>query len=162
MTPSSDATSLSFAQATILASSTETVRRLNEHLKTSYYQKFQDYVTNMTSGGYVPPEQRVVPMPPMAWELAPADENGFVFYQVGKTQVVPTPFPPPYNGGNPQPNKAPGVIVMGPPQVNNPMWHTALSGDTWPSGMETGVQSDGHNYIKFGAPVGAGWYLQIS
>lgn len=156
------APSLAAAQAIILESSKATVDRLNEDLKNRYYMLFNDYVTNMTSGNYVPPENRIPPTPPMAWELAPADKDGFVFYQIGHNPVVPTPAPPPYNGGIQPPNKTPGVILMGPENPANPKWRTALPGDTWPSGQETPVQGDGHKYIKFGAPVGAGWYLQIS
>jgi hypothetical protein len=154
-------TSLSAAQANILASSTAQVKRLNDDLKTRYLSAFADYVANMESGGFVPEERRVPPKPPKAWELAPANADGFVFYQIGTTPICDQPPTPSYNAGNPQPNTVPNMIMIGG-QNGNTKWYTALKGDTFPSGMTTPPQPDGHTYEKFGAPVGPGWYLQVS
>jgi hypothetical protein len=160
-TLSADQTSLSAAQANILASSTEMVRRLNEDLQTRYLSAFNDYVANMESGGFIPADRRVPPEPPNAWELAPPNGDGFVFYQVGTTPVCDMPPLPSYNGGNPQPNTTPNMIMIGG-QNGNTKWFSALKGDTFPSGLTTPPQPDGHTYEKFGAPVGPGWYLQVS
>jgi hypothetical protein len=160
-TPSADLTTLEAAQANILASSTELVKRLNADLKTRYLSGFADYVANMTSGGFVPEDRRTPPKPPNAWELAPPDKDGFVWYQIGTTPVCDMPPVPTYNAGNPQPNTVPNMILIGK-QNGNTKWYTALKGDTFPSGMTTPPQADGHTYEKFGAPVGPGWYLQVS
>jgi len=162
-TLSVDLTSLSAAQANILASSTAQVQRLNADLITRYLSAFADFVTNMESGGFVPEDRRVPPKPPNAWELAPPNADGFVFYQIGSTPVCPMPALPYYAAGNAQPNTQPNVIMLG---VAIPggggKWYQALKGDTFPSGMTTPPQPDGHTYEKFGAPVGPGWYLQVS
>ena len=41
-------------------------------------------------------------------------------------------------------------------------WFSVGPRDTMPSGATTPPQADGHVYEKYGAPVGAGWYLQLS
>lgn len=160
-TPSADLTSIEAARANILASSTYMVARLDADLKTRYLSAFADYVANMTSGGFVPEDRRTPPKPPNAWELAPPDDDGFVWYQVGTTLVCNQPPTPSYNAGNPQPNTQPNVIMIGG-QNGTTKWYTAMKGDTFPSGMTTPPQADGHTYEKFGAPVGPGWYLQVS
>jgi hypothetical protein len=157
---SADPDSLSAAQANILASSEENVRRLNVDLVKRYLALFADYVANMTSGGFVPPERQIPPSPPMAWQLAAPDADGFVWYEVGSTPACPQPPTPAYNHDNPQPNTVPNMIMIGG-QNGNTAWYTALKGDTFPSGMTTPPQPDGHTYEKFGAPVGPGWYLQL-
>lgn len=159
-TLSADLTTLEAAQANILNSSTEMVKRLNADLKKRYDSAYADYVANMQSGGFVPEERRTPPKPPNAWELAPPTADGFVFYQIGTTPICDTPPVPSYNGGIPQPNTTPNMIMIGA-QNGNTKWYTALKGDTFPSGMTTPPQADGHEYEKFGAPVGPGWYLQV-
>lgn len=161
-------TSLATAQANILANSQAMVQRLNADLVTRYQGAYADYLLNMHSGGVVPPERRNPPAIPNAWELAPADANGFVFYQIGTRPVVdPAAYPATYYaGGNPQPNTAPNVIMVGA-RNGDTKWFTALKGDTFPSGMTTPpgtVSVDGVSgtFQKFGAPVGPGWYLLIS
>lgn len=156
-------TSLSDAQANILAGSTAQVQRLNADLVLRYHMFFADYTQNMQSGGFVPEDRRVPPKPPHAWELAPPNQDGFVFYQISQTTLVcDQPPTPSYNAGNPQPNTVPNMIMLG---VAIPggggKWFQALKGDTFPNGMTTPPQPDGHTYEKFGAPVGPGWYLQV-
>jgi hypothetical protein len=80
-------TSLATAQENVRANSAGMVSRLNADLAARYNQAYADYVTNMQSGGFVPEERRTPPKPPMGWELAPANEDGFVFYQIGTTPV---------------------------------------------------------------------------
>jgi hypothetical protein len=160
-TLSVDQTSLSAVQANILASSTQMVAHLNADLKLRYLSAFADYVTNMESGEVIPVDRQAPPKPPNAWELCPPDINGLVWYQVGTTPICDMPPLPFYAGGNSQPNTLPNVIMIGG-QNGNTKWYSALKGDTFPSGMITPPQPDGHTYEKFGAPVGPGWYLQVS
>ncbi len=160
---SADDTTLTAAQANILANSKVMVDKLNADLKSRYLSAFADYVANMESGEYVPPDRQAPPKPPNGWELAPPDANGFVFYQIGTTPVCAMPPLPSYNYANPQPNTQPNVIMIGTAiPGGNGKWYQALKGDTFPSGMTTPPQPDGHTYEKFGAPVGPGWYLQVS
>lgn len=156
-----DDTSLSAAQRNIAANSKGMVDHLNADLKLRYDQAYAGYLLNMQSGGFVPEERRTPPKPPNAWELAPPDENGFVWYQVGSTPVCPQGPATYFAGGNPQPNTTPNMIMIGA-QNGNTKWYTALKGDTFPNGMTTPPQADGHLYEKFGAPVGPGWYLQVA
>jgi len=158
---SADLTSLSAAQANVLANSQYMVGKLNADLAAHYHSAYDDYVLNMQSGQNVPPERRHAPKPPLGWELAPPDADGFVFYQIGKTPVTAQGPDVGANFDNPQPNTQPNMILIGA-QNGNSKWFTALKGDTFPSGMTTPPQPDGHTYEKFGAPVGPGWYLQVS
>src|SRR5437899_1469193 len=126
-TLSADLTSLSAAQANILNSSTAQVKRLNDDLKTRYLSAFADYVANMESGGFVPEDRRVPPKPPNAWELAPPNADGFVFYQIGTTPICPMPALPYYAAGNAQPNTQPNVIMIGVPiPGGGGKWYQAL------------------------------------
>ncbi|HTS26973.1 MAG TPA: hypothetical protein VMH81_13950 [Bryobacteraceae bacterium] len=159
---SADQTTLAAAQANILANSQMMVSKLNADLIAKYNQAYADYVTNMQSGENVPADRRNPPVPPMAWELAPPDPNGFVFYEIGHTPVCAQGAAVGCNYDNPQPNTQPNVIMIGGPIPGAPKWYQALKGDTFPSGMTTPPQPDGHTYEKFGAPVGPGWYLQVS
>jgi hypothetical protein len=154
-------TSLGFAQQQIQASSKFMVAKLNADLTARYQSAYADYVTNMQSGQNVPADRRTPPRPPNGWELAPADSDGFVFYQIGTTPVCPQGATIGANFDNAQPNTVPNMILIGR-QNGNTKWYTALSGDTFPSGMTTPPQPDGHMYEKFGAPVGPGWYLQVN
>ena len=157
---SADQTTLEAAQANILADSTAMVAKLNADLKARYLSAFADYVTNMESGEVIPAARQVPPKPPNAWELAPADANGFVFYQIGTTPVCDMPPLPFYAAGNQPPVKVPNTIDVG--NLITGKWYTVAADDTFPVGMTTPPQADGHTYEKFGAPVGPGWYLQVS
>jgi hypothetical protein len=102
----------------------------------------------------------------MAWELAPPDANGFVFYQIGTTPVCAMPPLPYYASGNATPTPVPNTIHIGN-RIGTSNWFQALPGDTFPNGMTTPpmTSADGVNGVfeKFGAPVGIGWYLlQVS
>jgi len=163
-----DDTTLQAAQRNILANSTEMVRRLNADLLSRYQSAYQDYLANMHSGENVPADRIHAPLPPYAWELAPPDGDGFIFYQVSKTTRIadPASYPDTYNSGsNPQPNATPNMIMVGA-RTASTNWFTALKGDTFPSGKMTPpvTSSDGVIGIfeKFGAPVGPGWYLLMN
>ena len=165
-THSADETSLSAAQANILASSTEQVRRLNADLKHRYLSAFADYVANMQSGGFVPAERRTPPTPPKGWQLAAPDDDGFVFYELGQIPVCDQPPAVNYNGGITAPVKVPNTIDVGK-RLGTSKWFGVGPLDTLESGKETPpgtVSSDGVSGVfeKFAAVVGAGWYLQTS
>jgi hypothetical protein len=157
---SADQTTLAAAQANILADSTAMVAKLNADLKSRYLSAFADYVTNMESGEVVPADRQVPPQPPDGWELAPPDANGFVFYQIGTTPVCDMPPLPFYAAGNAAPVKVANTIDVG--KLITGKWYTVGADDTFPVGMTTPPQADGHTYEKYGAPVGPGWYLQVS
>jgi hypothetical protein len=137
------------------------VGKLNADLTVRYQSAYADYVANMQSGQNVPDDRRKPPKPPFAWELAQPDADGFVFYQVGTSPVCPQGPAVGANFDIAPPNTQPNMILIGK-QNGNSKWFTALPGDTFPSGMTTPPQPDGHLYEKFGAPVGPGWYLQVS
>jgi hypothetical protein len=160
MTPSIELTSLESAQANILNSSTAMVKLLNTDLITRYMSAYNDYVANMQSGSLVPPERRNPPVPPNGWELAPPTADGFVFYQIGTTPVCPAGAAVVYNGGITAPVKVANTIDIGKNITGK--WFSVGPLDTFPSGLVTPPQADGHEYEKFSAVVGAGWYLQVS
>ncbi|MBZ5618577.1 MAG: hypothetical protein LAQ69_07625 [Acidobacteriia bacterium] len=143
-----------------LAASTAQVARLNADLQTRFDQQVTDFNLNMASGqsgvNHTPPE------PPFAWELAPADAVGFMFYQISKTtKIVGTVTPTTFNAYDAsQIVKPKNVIDVGVNFFGK--WFSVGPHDTFPSGMTTPPQADGHTYEKFAAPVGPGWYLQVS
>lgn len=144
-----------------IATAQSIVANLNQNLIYNYNLVYQAWATMMGDGATLTPDRQVPPVPPMAWELTPPDVNGLVFYQQGNTPVCPQGAAVPYAAGNAQPNTLPNVIMIGG-QNGNTKWYSALKGDTFPNGMVTPPQPDGHAYEKFGAPVGPGWYLQVS
>ncbi len=165
-TPTPDPTSLGAAQAAALRSSTAEVAFLNADLKARYLSAFADYTTNMTSGEFIPEDRRVPPKPPYAWELAPPDANGMVWYQIGTTPVTDQPPTPSYNAGNAPPNAVPNMMLIGN-REGNTKWFQALPGDTFPNGQVTppsATSAEGVKgpFEKFGAVAGYGWYLQVS
>ena len=153
------ATSLESARANILASSTEQVQRLNDDLRVRFDSAMTDFNLNMASGqsgvNSTPPKA------PFAYELAPPNEDGFVFYQISKTtRIVGTVTPATFNAGAPQPPKPKNVIDIGTNFFGK--WWSVGPMDTFPCGMTTPPQADGHIYEKYCAPVGPGWYLQLN
>lgn len=155
----SDPTSFESAEANILASSTEMVKRLNADLTRRYMSSYADYVANMESGGVVPPERQAPPRPPNGWQLAPPTVEGFVFYEIGSTPVCPA-GPVVFYAGGPAPAKVANTIDVG--KLITGKWYSVGPLDTFPSGSVTPPQADGHEYEKFSAVVGAGWYLQVA
>jgi hypothetical protein len=154
-----DPTSLEAAIANQLAASTGQVAWLNADLKSRYLSKFHDYVLNVESGQR---DNSNPPVPPNAWELTPPTAAGFVFYQIGKTPVCDMP-PIPNNHIYVDPATRPqNVIDIGKQLLGGGKWYSVGPVDTFPLGMTTPPQPDGHTYQKFGAPVGQGWYLQVS
>jgi len=58
------------------------------------------------------------------------------------------------------PVKTPNTIDIGKNICGK--WYSVGPLDSFPAGMETPPQADGHTYEKFNAVVGAGWYLQVA
>ena len=141
-----------------LAASTAQVELLNADRTGRYDTAITNFNLNMASG-----QQGVntkPPVAPFAWVLTPPDVNGMVFYAISSTvKIVGTVPVSTFNAGAPQPAKAPNVIDIGK-SIGGSKWYTVGPDDTFPLGMTTPPQADGHTYLKFGAPVGAGWYLQ--
>jgi len=139
---------------------------LNDTLKKVYANRVNSYNDNMASGETVPPERQHAPVPPASWVLGLPDANGFQDEVQTGPPVAPQAPDAVYHGGIPQltiANAPPNVIHISPtPQTPGSKWYSALPGDTFPNGKTTPIQPDGHEYEKFGAPVGWGWYLQTS
>jgi len=158
--PSADQTTLTAAQANILASSKANCALLNNNEIKTYISAYNDYCLAMGSGSFVPVERRTPPAPPFAWVLAPADANGFVFYIQSTTETVCAQLPPvTYVGGITAPVYPPDVVAIGHQII--PGWFSVLPNDTWPAGKETEAQPDGHVYVKQ-LTIGGAWYHQIS
>lgn len=138
---------------------------LNKGLIARYNSAYADYVTNMQSGQNVPPERRHAPVPPMGWELAQPNQDGFVFYQIGTTPVCPQKPDVTANFDNPQPTKDPTHIHVGSAiPGGGGMWFSVGGGDGTPNGFHTPPLSSDDGvfgvFVKFSAPVGPGWYLK--
>lgn len=121
MPSATDPTSIESARANILASSTAQVARLNATRKSIYLSKFHDWQLNVESGRI---DNTNPPQPPVAWELAPPDENGFVFYQ--ESANTPVCDMPPLPGNFTKPiarrgdeSKPPVVDIGGPNGFGN-------------------------------------------
>lgn len=128
-------------------------------------QKFLDidvlnYNTSMAAG-QVTADKIPLPRDRYAWVLLKMP-TGFTFYEKSDTvKLTPTVPLATFNALDAahQP-KVLNVINIGHPMGGK--WYACGDGDTFPSGMTTPPQADGHTYEKFGAPVGNGWYLQVS
>jgi hypothetical protein len=142
-------TSLAAAQANVLASSTAMVAHLNEELKNRYYRDFANWKISVDAGRIT---NENPPKVPNGYELV-KDDEGFTFPELGKTPVC-DPLPVPEDMLTPNTIDI-GHLIFG-------KWYSVGEHDTFPSGMTTPPQPDGHVYEKFGAPVGPGWYLQVS
>lgn len=166
------ATTLEAARANILASSTGQVALLNSDLKGRYLSLFNDYVKNVDTGRVsTDPKSPVYlapPSPPFGYELAPANADGFVFYQVSKTPVCDMPELPidrSQTQGQIMAALQKNVIDIG--KHLQGAWYSLGAKDTFEIGKTTppipGPDGVLHTYEKFGgfAP-GTGWYLQVS
>ncbi len=170
--PASDQTSNTSVQAHILASSTYQVARLNKDLIYKYQGAYSDYVTNMRSGANIPDDQRQPPKPPMAWELAPPDVDGYVWYQIGNTPVCPPgPLVPP-NSDNaqviPKPNHMSINWLSRPKGPSKGSFVTANKDDGMDGGFVTPPIIDEahpdfppHTYMRLTTAVGNGWYQEL-
>lgn len=154
-------TTLEDAIANQLAASTAMVTSLNASDQTIFDVAVQNYNVQMAAGqvgtGKIP-----VPEAPFAWVLVKSKQTGFTFYEKSETvRLTPTVPMTTFNTLDASHTpKIQNVIEIGHPMGGK--WYSAGFNDTFPNGMTTPPQSDGHTYEKFGAPVGNGWYLQVS
>jgi len=170
--PSASGTTITDAQINSRNSSTATVVRLNADRRNRYLSGYADYVAQMTSGVFVPEDRRVPPKPPVAWELAPPDANGMIWYQLGTTPVCPQPPTPAYNAGLMPVMPIPNHIHIGAQIPDGhggfTLWFQAGDDDGVPSGQTVpnpDSPTDGHMYEKFGSTFKdfgkGGLYLQV-
>lgn len=172
-TLSAENTSESAAQANVLASSKANVERLNKDLIFRYNRAYADYVTNMRSGNHIPDEQRQPPKPPMAWELAPPDAEGYVWYQQSATTPV-CPAGPLVTPNSDYAMPLPIAHHIGMNWNSRPdgpakgSFVTATKDDGMPGGFVTPPTSDPnfpgeppHTYMRLTTAVGPGWYQEL-
>jgi hypothetical protein len=159
ITLDADATSLAAAQANQLASSTVMVAQLNNNLKSIYLTAFNNWTISVDAGR-IPNTNP--PNPPTAYVVSKPDANGFQWPVPGTDPVCDMP-PIPEDHFTVVP-KVPNTIHVG--HTIGGEWFSVGDGDTFPSGMKTPPIPDStgvlHTYEKYGAPVGPGWYLQLS
>lgn len=165
-------TSLTGAQANILATSTAQRDSLNAKLVAGYGVTYANYALNMHSGNPIPDDQRQPPMPPFAWELAPPDQDGFVWIQRSTTtRVCPqgaaiTPnsdFHPPV----PVANHISMNWASRPKGPSKGSFVTAGKDDGMDGGFVTPPTVDPtfpdqppHTYLRLTTAVGPGWWQQ--
>jgi hypothetical protein len=154
-----DATSLAAAQANQLASTTIMVAHLNDNLKTIYLTAFNNWKISVDAGRL---PNTNPPQPPAGYVISAPDQNGFQWPEVGSTPVCDVP-PIPDDHFTPV-EKVPNTIDIG--KNIGGKWFSVGPHDTFPCGSTTPPIPDDsgvlHTYEKYGAPVGAGWYLQLS
>lgn len=154
-----DPTSLSAAQANQLASSTIMVRQLNENLKSIYLTAFSNWSINVNAGRIPNTDP---PQPPLGYTVGAPDKNGFQWPELGTDPVCDMP-PLPEDHFTPV-TKIPNTIDIG--HNIGGKWFSVGPHDTFPAGQVTPPIPDAsgavHTYEKYGAPVGAGWYLQLT
>lgn len=158
-----DPTSNATAQANILLASQNNIAILNAGLVSRYHGAYADYVANMRSGGFVPPERQTPPPVPLAWELAPPDADGYVFYQVGAAPVCAALPPVDYLGGLTVTPRSPTTIHVGP-RIGVTKWFSVGPTDGYPDGSVTPptTSDDGVTGVfqKYDSVIG-GWYLLV-
>ena len=154
-----DATSLAAAQANQLASSTIMAGQLNDNLKFIYLTGFNNWKNNVDAGRIANTNP---PHPPKAYVVSQPDAAGFQWPVLGTDLVCAMP-PIPEDHFTVVP-KVPNTIDVGRNIYGK--WFSVGPNDTFTSGMTTPPIPDStgalHTYEKFAAPVGAGWYLQVS
>jgi hypothetical protein len=155
-----DATSLGAAQANQLASSTIMVSQLNSNLKFIYLTAFNNWKISVDAGRIPNTDP---PQPPCGYEVSAPDANGFQWPVVGKTPVCDVP-PIPVDHFTVVP-LVPNTIDVG--KNIGGKWFSVGAKDTFQAGNTTPpntVSEDGvtGSFEKYGAPVGAGWYLQVA
>lgn len=145
------------------ATNAKQIEKINTDLASAYKSKYNDWATNMTSGGFVPPERRTPPAVPNSWVVVVNADILNDRTQTGPPVfTLPAPLPT-YNAGIVPTVAHDGAILIGPRNGGpTSLWFNALAGDGFPAGMKTPVQPDGHEYLKFNTPFGWGWYLQLA
>jgi hypothetical protein len=158
---SADATSLAAAQANQLASSTAMVAQLNSNLTVIYNTAFNSWCTNVNAGR-IPNTNP--PQPPVQYVVSGPDKQGFQWPVLDPSGTPVCAMPPVPPDGFTVVPKVPNTIDVGPNIGGK--WFSVAADDTFPAGMTTPPIADAsgalHTYEKYAAPVGAGWYLQVS
>lgn len=135
--PFPDLTDLSLAAAqrrSLITAIFEAAWR-NWDLKARYLSRFADYVTNMTSGHTLPPEQQVPPPVPFAFAVH-FDGTGMAFVDLGSAPVCEMPPMPYYAAGNKVPTPTgEAVFDMGPAEPSLAGWFKVGPDDTEPTGF---------------------------
>ena len=157
----SDATSLAAAQANQLVSSTAMVANLNANLQTFYLSAFNGWCTSVNAGR-IPNTNP--PSPPVQYVVSKPDAEGFQWPVIdpdGAPVCAMPPIPVDMTGSKP---KVPNTIEVG--KNISGKWFQVGPDDTFAPGMTTPpvTSADGvrGTFEKYAAPVGAGWYLQLS
>ena len=155
----SDGTSASDAQAAVLRQSIEIRDNTNAQRKTIYLQRFNNWKISVDAGRA---SNEDPPKPPSGVMLASPDADGYVFPIEGGPPVCDMP-PIPEDAFHHAP-LVPNTIDVG--KSIGGKWHSVGPRDTFPAGKTTPpvTSSDGvtGTFEKYGAAVGAGWYLQVS
>lgn len=159
----SQGTAFSDAKQNFDATLAAQVAFLNAGLQSAYTSKYNDWVLNITSGGFVPVDRRTPPPVPLSWM---AIENAAPLYN-GSMQsgapvfTLPDPLPT-YNGGITTPVLPAGHIHVGP-EMSTKGYFQAADDDTVPQGTTVLNILDGHTYLKWGTPFRKqGFYQQVS
>lgn len=131
----------------------------NANAYSHYRQTIENINRSLDAGRPAP-----IPAPPVPtkWVLTPPDGNGL---QWQTTSDEPTgPELPLHPDMSQLVVKAPNTIDIGRNIAGK--WFSVGANDTFPPGLITPPIPDAsgalHTYEKYAAPVGAGWYLQLS
>lgn len=159
-----DATSLVAAQANQLASSNIMVSQLNGNLKTIYLTAFNNWKISVEAGR-IPNTNP--PKPPKGYVVSAPDAHGFQWPVIGNDPVCDMPSIPEDHSLSQAEIRAsltPNTIDVG--KNIGGKWFSVGAKDTFAPGATTPPIPDAagalHTYEKYAAPVGAGWYLQLT
>lgn len=139
-----DPTSSDTAKANILASSTAKVDALNADELFRFNQSVDNWHINMLSGQPMSEDRRKPPVPPMKWELAPPDKDGYVWPQQGNTPIAAVPDAVFYHGITVAEQRGaltPGVTDIGH-LTGNAGVYSAGPNDTQPVGFKITIPTD--------------------
>ncbi len=131
----------------------------NADLIAGYLQKAGDVNFALQQGQYRLGdnfELSMYPKVPASYVLG-APQGPFAFRYEEQTGPPVCPVVPMWQKEAAPPPKN---IDVGDPVPGAPGWYIVGPRDTFPAGMTTPPQPDGHTYTKFGAVAGKGWYLR--
>lgn len=167
------ASTLQAAQANVLAAITAEVADLNGNLKKVYMDAFNGWLVSWNAGRVS--DSSTAPKPPMAFVVGSFTDTTSGAGTVGAYGPNPIMWATPQMGTAPVCDM-PQIPVLPVPQsqlsankihVGRSLgqgWWSAGTDDTFPSGQTTPpvTSDDGATgvFVKYGAPVGAGWYLK--
>ena len=154
-----DETSLAAAQANQLSSTTIMVDQLNTNLRSIYLTAFNNWKISVDAGR-IPNTNP--PKPPKAYVVSKPDSSGFQWPVLGTDPVCDMP---------PIPDDHFTKVALPPNTIDigksiGGKWFSVGPNDSFAPGMITPPIPDAagtlHTYEKYAAPVGAGWYLQLT